>query len=282
MIIARLQGGLGNQMFQYAAAKSLASHHKVPFKLEAITSLNKDRKRELSLSAFDAPFSIASPHEVKKFIPIPKLYRHIPAIFRAMTKNIYAEKHFHFDPAFFELGSEIFIDGFWQSPKYFEKIQEEIRRDFVIKKEFITHLSNKISELHAVNSIGVHIRRGDLLNPKTAAFHGVLPREYYYKGIELLSKEMQDPFFYFFSDDVEWVRSNIDLPNRSEIISLSSIEDFYLLSNCRNNIIANSSFSWWAGWLNANSRKTVVAPKHWFAVTSINTSDLIPPNWIRI
>lgn len=285
MIIARLQGGLGNQMFQYAAAKSLARRNHTDFKLETITSLQKDSKRILELSKLQATYTLADYKEVKAFIPFPGLYRHVPSLLKHISHGVFREKHFHFDPSFFNTSTSVFLDGFWQSPKYFENISEEIRKDFLVKKELVTKWDDKIKVLQNTNSVSVHIRRGDLLNPKAAAYHGILQPSYYENAMGLLRKQISDATFHFFSDDINWVKNNISLPAMSELTSLqthSAIEDFHLMKNCSHNIIANSSFSWWAAWLNSNDSKKVVAPKNWFAVDSISTEDLIPESWIRL
>jgi hypothetical protein len=132
----------------------------------------------------------------------------------------------------------------------------------------------------------VHIRRGDFLNEKITAYHGVLSAFYFEKAIGLIREKIPSASIYFFSDDIEWVKQNLAVDKNSVFVSSfitrSAIEDFYLMTKCKHNIIANSSFSWWPAWLNNNPDKIVVAPKKWFADSSINTNDLIPQDWIRI
>ncbi|HEY6505829.1 MAG TPA: alpha-1,2-fucosyltransferase [Chitinophagaceae bacterium] len=284
MIIARLQGGLGNQLFQYAAAKALSLKLNTPFKLETITSLQKDRQRQIALNDLHAKFELATKKEIKQFLYFPALYRHQPAFFANLGKHIYREPHFHFDPNFFRLDDPVFLDGFWQSPEYFKDIEDIIRQDFTVKEELIKNVKEKGKELESKASVAVHIRRGDFLNSKAATYHGVMNAEYYLNGLRLIQEKIPGASIHYFSDDIEWVKTNLPADNAEFVSSYtkSAIEDFYLMTKCRHNIIANSSFSWWPAWLNNNSGKIIVAPKNWLADSRINTNDLISPGWIRI
>ncbi len=285
MIIARLQGGLGNQLFQYAAARALSARLGKSFKLETITALQKDKLRDVALQATLAHFEMATTKEVKEFVFFPSLYRHRPNFFSKLGKHIYREPHFQFDKNFLHLTDPIFLDGFFQSPRYFEDISTIIRQEFRIREELTMRVSKKAAELEELPSVAVHIRRGDFLNPKTAAYHGVLDATYYAKAVEFIQEKIPGAFFYIFSDDIEWVKDNIPLPTGTEFVSSftkSPIEDFFLMTKCRHNIIANSSFSWWPAWLNNNQGKMVIAPKRWFANPNMNTSDLIPGEWTRL
>jgi Glycosyl transferase family 11 len=285
LIITRLQGGLGNQLFQYAAARALATRLDKPFKLEIITTLQKDKKRDIALYDLQANFELAEKKELKEFIFFPSLYRHKPAFFSRFGKNVYREQHFHFDKKIFQLTDPVYLDGFWQSPLYFRGIESILKQDFTVKDELVKNVTARGKELAGKDSIAIHIRRGDLLNPKAMAYHGVLDKTYYEKAIRLLAQKVSSASFHVFSDDIGWAKQNLVLPAGTEFVSSitkSAIEDFYLMTKCRHNIIANSSFSWWPAWLNDNPRKIIVAPKNWFADNRINTDDLIPPEWIRI
>lgn len=284
MIIVRLQGGLGNQLFQYAAAKALSTKLNVPFKPETITSLRKDKQRTIALHDLHTQFELATEKEVRRFVFFPSLYRHKPGLFSKFGRNIYREPHFHFDPHFFQLKQPVFIDGFWQSPLYFKDIDAIIRRDFTVKEELIKNVREKGKELAGKPSVAVHIRRGDFLNPTIAAYHGVMDEKYFSGAIEIMQEKIPGMSVHYFSDDIEWVKKNMPAAN-AEFVSAytrSAIEDFYLMTQCRHNIIPNSSFSWWTAFLNNNPDKIVIAPKAWFANENMNTGDLIPVDWIRI
>lgn len=285
MIIARLQGGLGNQMFQYAAARALAHRIGSPFKLESLTSLQKDKQRSIALRDLHTNFDMADRREIRKFVSLPGLYRHNPALLSKLGRHIYREPHFHFDPHFFSLTAPVFLDGYWQSPKYFADIEKEIRQEFTIRPERIRNVEEQAREMRERPSVSVHIRRGDFLRPKIKSYHGVMSAFYFEKAIGIIREKLPEMYIYFFSDDMDWVKQNLVVNKNSEFISgqgRTAIEDFYLMSQCRHNIIANSSFSWWAAYLNTNPDKIVIGPQKWFAVSGINTDDLMPTDWQRI
>ncbi|MEI9909720.1 MAG: alpha-1,2-fucosyltransferase [Bacteroidota bacterium] len=204
MIIARLQGGLGNQLFQYAAAKALAIRLNKSFKLETITSLQKDKLRHIALHDLHATFELATKEEVKQFIYFPSLYRHKPSFFTNFGRHIYREPHFHVDQQFFQLNDPVYIDGFWQSPLYFKSIEPIIREDFSVKPGLIKNVIEKGRELESQSSVAVHIRRGDFLNAKAAAYHGILDTAYYQKAISLIAEKVPGISLHVFSDDIEW------------------------------------------------------------------------------
>jgi hypothetical protein len=272
-------------LFQYAAGKALSTRLNKPFKLETITSLQQDKQRHIALQDLEIKFELASRDEIKQYVNFPALYRHKPSLFSRFGRNIYMEPHFQFDKQFFELKDPVFLDGFWQSPKYFTSIDSIIRQDFIIREELIRNVIEKGKLLEQQPSVAVHIRRGDFLNTKAVSYHGVLSAFYYEKAFGIIREQVPSFRLYFFSDDIGWVKQNLAVHKDAEFISSnqhSAIEDFYLMTKCRHNIIANSSFSWWPAWLNANPEKIVIAPKKWFVDTTIDTHDLIPDNWIRV
>ena len=284
MIIVRIQGGLGNQLFQYAAGSSLAQHLGTICKLD-VSSLHNKQLRQLELNYFSFEPLIATHKEIKDFVWFPSLYRHSPALFSKLGKNIYREPHFHFDKNFSQLTNPVYLNGYWQSEKYFLANENRLRNELTIKHELISHLAGRVQEWFSKETIAVHIRRGDYLQKKIQDYHGILTADYYNNAIAAIAVKVNNPFFCFFSDDINWVKENINIQHPHEFVSgytKSAIEDFYLMSQCKHNIIANSSFSWWAAWLNKNTGKTVIAPQNWFSNANLDTKDLIPQNWLRI
>jgi hypothetical protein len=177
------------------------------------------------------------------------------------------------------------LKGLWQSPLYFAKYQDEIRKIFTIKENYIDNLDSIANDIKNSQSVSVHIRRGDYLSKIAYRELGLTSIEFYKKSIAYMSETITNPQFYFFSDDIEWVKSEFHLPNANFVSgekTKNNIEDFYLMSQCKHNIIANSTFSWWAAWLNENPEKIVVAPIKWFNKLRHSTKDLIPEKWIRI
>jgi hypothetical protein len=184
-----------------------------------------------------------------------------------------------------ELPSRCYMEGYWQSEKYFKSVAELIRSEFT----FATAL-NAINEKYAAqiavsNSISLHVRRGDYAsNPRTLAIHGLLPLDYYHRAVDFISQRVPDPTFFIFSDDMNWVRENLRIPHPCHFVTCNSAGDSYndmrLMSMCRHHVIANSSFSWWGAWLNPSEDKIVIAPKRWF--TERDSSELIPNDWVRL
>lgn len=285
MIIVQLTGGMGNQLFQYAAGKSLALFKHTVVKFDT-SFFDTQKSRSLDLKYFDLDLNIASQEEIQRL----QQQKLIAKIFQKMgpphTRKAYREPFFHFDANFFSTNNDVYLKGNWQSEKYFKPFEKQVRNNLLIKQEYTSHLENPGKELGASSSVSVHIRRGDYLQQKTLDYHGILSKEYYNEAIQKIAKKVPGARFYFFSDDIEWVKENLQLDHPCEFISgktsHSAIEDFYLMQNCRHHIIANSSFSWWAAWLNKNAEKIVVAPKQWFKQGPKDTYDLLPEEWIKI
>ena len=179
------------------------------------------------------------------------------------------------------------MDGFWQSDKYFLKYESEIRKDFSFPSFTDRVNINLLSEIINSNSVSIHIRRGDYIQMNSAIeSHPLCSIKYYQSAISKIKEIIEKPKFYFFSDDIEWVKNQFFSVENAIFVNHNkgkdSYKDMQLMANCKHNIIANSSFSWWGAWLNPNPKKIVIAPKNWFKDTSIDTSDLIPSTWIRL
>jgi hypothetical protein len=174
-----------------------------------------------------------------------------------------------------------YLKGYWQSEKYFEGISKTICKHFSFPP-FTDNKNKALLELivHS-NSVSIHIRRGDYLKNN---LNWSLDIEYYYRAIDLIKEKVNNPIFYIFSDDMQWAETNIKVPNCHFINhnkGNDSFRDMQLMSNCKHNIIANSSFSWWGAWLNNNEDKKVIAPNKWLS-TMEGTRDIIPDSWIQL
>jgi len=292
MIITQLCGGLGNQMFQYAAGRSLAYSLNTELKLD-ISLFREGALREYHLSAFNITENIASHMDLKKVNrPLGWKVKHPVEASRSMiqrmaTVKYVKESHFNFDPEILILSDNVYLDGNWQSEKYFKDIERIIREDFTLSEEpdyLNKHMAGKIRNCEAVS---LHVRRGDYVSdPITTAYHGICSEEYYCGAISKLEGYVQNPHFFVFSDDPAWAKENIDTRYPTTIIDFNGSErdynDMRLMSLCKHHIIANSSFSWWGAWLSNNSHKIVISPKKWFNKPDINSQDLIPEFWIRL
>lgn len=295
MIIVKLQGGLGNQMFQYAIGKQLSLLHKTRLKLDL--SFLQDRTprkhftfRDFELESFDINCEYTTAKETKIFNNnslINRIKRRL-----SQTKFIY-EKNHNFQKNIFQSGDQIYLDGYWQSEKYFNRIRDILMNDFTLKKTISDKMNSKdplnilVQSIKNSNSVSVHFRRGDYISDEVVnSFHGTCSNQYYLNAIDLIAQKVRSPHFYLFSDDPEWISSNPIFNGFPYTIAATSDMhiDMHLMSLCQHNIIANSSFSWWGAWLNRHSEKMVIAPERWFANDIMNqqTRDLIPQNWIRI
>lgn len=282
MIIVQLTGGLGNQLFQYAAGKTLALHHNTAVKVD-VSHYQQNKDRKLDLNQLTIPVTIANQEEISEFINTGLISKALARLQPAHARKVYREPSFRYDPSFLDARSHVYLKGYWQSEKYFDRYRSEIFNEFKVRQELVNKVSDFAAKLQSEISVSVHIRRGDFLNTIALDHHGILDGDYYKRAIKLFPANAK---FYFFSDDIDWVKSQqlTDKPYEfvSGVLTSSAIEDFYLMSQCHHNIIANSSFSWWAAWLNDNPNKTVIAPGKWFNKAGHDTSDLIPPGWQRI
>lgn len=292
MLIIKLDGGLGNQMFQYAVASILAKkrNEKILIDNNSFKQIEKKKgytPRNFELSIFDNSYIEALASEILYFQQLStanKLKKKLGFNY----PKVYKEKSFGFDENLLSINVPIYLKGYFQSYKYFHGFEDYVRNLF----SFPVHsLSQKnidlIPILQKENTIAIHVRRGDYVTDTlTNQFHGVCSFEYYTKGILEITSKIENPTLVFFSDDCEWVKQNFDRLTFNKIFithnkGINSWIDMYLMSICSHNIIANSSFSWWAAWLNNNKTKIVVAPKKWFQAKEIDINSIIPEQWIK-
>ena len=284
-------GGLGNQMFQYAAGRNLSVKLQNEFKIDhsflETDAKGEYTKRHYELNVFNCIQTKSDNSELntikqlQKTEMLPKLYN---KLFLNNTFTIFNEKNTLYNSAIENLNGNIYLNGFWQSEKYFLSIHETLLKEFSLKQTLSQEaeiLKNKIiSDQH---SVSIHFRRGDYVHLASAnTFHGTTELDYYHSAMDVIKAKITNPSFYIFSDDMNWVKENFKIEKATYIEELKSYEDLELMKTCEHNIIANSSFSWWGAWLNDNTEKTVIAPKQWFKDKTIDTSDLIPAAWLKI
>ncbi|WP_298709793.1 alpha-1,2-fucosyltransferase [Chitinophaga sp.] len=278
MILVQLKGGLGNQMFQYAAGRTLARQHDVPLFLDK-DSYEPGQGRMYGLGGLHITANIAGADMIPRPGFLQKAFNRLAP---ASMRNVYREKHFHFDPAFFSLRPPVYLKGYWQSWKYFEPVKDLIREEFAFKTAFSPEILAKAQALRSSNSVAMHFRRGDYTSTSAAQYHGISEPEYYQKAAE----RYPGANFYIFTNDPAWVKDNlpqgIDYEILSGSLSHTQYEDLFLMSSCRHQVIANSSYSWWAAWLNRYEGKRITAPKRWFVAEGLHDGDLIPAGWDRI
>lgn len=296
MIITKLSGGLGNQMFQYAAARSLSLkwHQKlmIDTSLFSIHHANVD-KRSYALGIFKNIRPVFSNNFLSSgFYMHSRWDNRIRNIAGIKKRKVLKEITHSFNNSFNEIEPPVLLDGFWQSEKYFKLHQNIIRSDF----EF-SEFDEKDKNIHVLEdilrneSVSVHVRRGDYVKYGTDnMFSGLCDSDYFQMAIKKLSEEQGNKKFYFFSEDPEWVKNNLIHDNLNATIvtgntsNYDSWKDLYLISKCKHHIISNSSFSWWGAWLNNNPAKRVIAPKIWFKTYDpfYLQNDIVPESWIRL
>ncbi len=292
MIIVRLQGGLGNQMFQYAFGRALSEHYKRPFHLDLRSLLDRTPTEEFVFRDFDLDLFNISDLNIAD--------ENLLSIFngKSYLKKILNKPHFYkeislnYDSEVFNLSSRrILFEGYWQSEKYFNKIKDTIRKEFYIKENFNLNQEKLFNLITSTNSVCVNFRRTDFVTLKKAnTIHGVPPMDYYYNAVKLLKKKGLKFNFFVFSDDIEWCKLNFHLDEDLIYLDHSSFKGerfsiyFKLMQSCKYFIIPNSTFAWWAAWLSNYNEKIVITPKTWFAdsVLQSQTQDLIPSTWLRL
>lgn len=288
MIIVRILGGLGNQMFQYACGYALAQSKNTPLKLD-ITGFDEYPLRRYELDKFNLQADYASEEEIKRLkykslSLAEKVTRKIMRKGIPLSDHYYKERHFHYDPDLTKAGQDLYLDGYWQSEKYFAGYRDDLLKAFTLKTDLHKQTLRYRKMIEESEAVSLHIRRGDYVsNPHTNSIHGTCSLEYYKKAVSRIAQRVEDPHFYIFSDDLAWAKENLTFIKEITFVELDEEipdhEEMYLMSRCRHNIIANSSFSWWGAWLNRNPQKTVIAPRQWFQVDDFDTRDLLPSDW---
>lgn len=288
MIVTRIIGGLGNQMFQYAAARTLSQRIKVPLQLD-LTGFEAYKLHAYGLNNFNI---VESPAKLSDYVigePVSMLGKINKLIGLRTRLQIYRENGLAFNARVLELPSHTYLDGYWQSENYFLTAEKQIRNDFSFKVVPDAVNQECLDHIKSVIAVSVHIRRGDYVsNPVVNSVHGVCDLDYYQRAVKFLRSYLQseDLHFYVFSDDPEWVKQHMDFGPASTFVSHNNAsknyEDLRLMSACSHHIIANSSFSWWGAWLNPSQDKVVIAPKKWFQSEDLDSSTIVPVNWIRL
>lgn len=278
-----MQGGLGNQMFEYACAKALSIEMDVPLVFDlTFYSLYKHKKWNwpyqcdiFNIKANTTKVSLTGLlFFLLKKIGCDKI---IPSLDDRRVRELYANGTFP---------KSCIIDAYMQSPYMFEKYRQMLLNDFTFKGQMDDRNYSVAKEISSCNSVSIHIRRGDYLNQ---GYLAVQELDYYRKAMNYIQERENEITYYIFSDDLQWCKENFDNEYNLYYVDVNShgkaYNDMRLMSLCKHNIIANSSFSWWAAWLNTNNDKIVIAPKNYCCSQEANDSKLskiIPNDWILI
>lgn len=290
MIITKLTGQLGNQMFQYALGKALAEKNKAEFKLDISGFENPYPFWKYTLNHWNIIENPATKSEIMRFKKYNWKKGRLWFWYNRLiaSRSYYAdERQFHFEPWILTLKDPVYLDGYWQTEKYFKDIEPIIRKEFTLKNQLSDTSLEFLRQIKKENAVSLHVRRGEMASVKRIhEWHGTCSVEYYNEAIRKIGELSANPHFFIFSDDPAWVKKHITPPFPTIYVTGNlehPEEDLYLMSMCKHHIIANSSFGWWGAWLNPRKDKTVIAPKKWFAnAPRNNTKDLIPDSWIKL
>jgi len=273
MIIVKLQGGLGNQMFQYALGRHLAILNKTGLYLDQSLLFDDPNKRKYGLDAFNI---VRSEH----ISVISKLnLRYNP------PKSLNEKQPFICDKSIIETHGNIILTGFWQNEKYFSSVESIIRQDLKLTGKYQQCFLYLLKQINPNNSVAIHIRRKDYVTDVNANnFHGTCSIEYYKSAMGIIESKLS-PHYYFFSDDINWVKKNLSTKKPATYVNWRTNHvsvDLQLMSLCKHHIIANSTFGWWGAWLGKNEKQIVIAPDPWLDSKKWDTSDIYPDSWIRL
>ena len=290
MVLVQLNGGLGNQLFQYALGRRIAIDRGVELRFE--TAAFEIQNREYKLHHFNVKGSPASMNEIERFIRreqnpwllmVSQLWN---AKKRYYRRIIVDEQAVPFDKNILKVSEDVFLRGYWQSEKYFKAIEPVLREDLTLKTPPSGLNPGLAQQIRSCTAISLHVRRGDYVTDSaTNQTHGALSVEYYQTAADVILRCIPDATFFIFSDDIPWTKENLNIKSPTIFVNhndeMTDYEDLRLMSLCRHHVIANSSFSWWGAWLNPNRKKMVIAPKKWYSI-DVDTKDLIPEDWMLV
>lgn len=280
-------------MFQLAAGLALAKHHDCELRLDIASFESNPVHQGFELQkVFGLDIAQATEDEYRRVLgwrgeeQVRKLLMH-PWLAWARSTGYVAEPHFHYWDKFQSSPENSYLDGYWQTEKYFLAIAPLIRDAFSFVPPLTIRNQEFADQLASCNAISVHVRRGDYVTNSAAnQIHGCCSLEYYENAIKTMLNIVNADHFVVFSDDPHWVKANLDMPSHTIFIDyntgVESYNDMRLMSLCRHHIIANSSFSWWGAWMGGNPDKVVVAPKRWFQSALPDPSDLYCKEWVLL
>jgi Glycosyl transferase family 11 len=296
MILIRLMGGLGNQLFQYAAGRALALRNRAPLKLDL--TLLEDRNggehavfRNFELGAFLIEAEFATTDEIRYFNPTPKtLFGRIGHRLKKsfLPNRVYLEQGRTFDPTIPELPAPMCIVGSLQSERYFAPISRQLREELTFRDTLCDTARPIATAIDAGESVAVHVRRGDYVsNPHYCALLGAVEPDYYKSAFTFIESRLTNPHYFIFSDDISWCRQHFMSDHSltfvdAEATGGAAIQDLMLMSSCRHFIIPNSTFGWWGAWLGKDPDKLVIAPRKWSKSGQLDSSDRIPESWHQL
>ena len=298
MVIVRIRGGLGNQLFMYAAGRALAAWHRVPLRLDLAAYRDGSESAAFGLRHFAIPIDEAGPEAVARLreraaaglgsFSLWAAIRARVAVALGMRRPSVFEAGGQFAgtylPAILATPSEVYLDGYWQSEQYFSAMAGELRRDLRLTDPPSGPNLDTAREIESCESVSLHVRRGDYAGKAFLSDAlGVLPAGYYRSAARIAAGGMARPRVFVFSDDPDWAEAHLGLDFPTTLVRHNgpeqAHEDLRLMSLCRRHVIANSTLSWWGAWLSHSPDQVVVAPRDWFQ--KVPMPDIVPARWLR-
>ncbi len=294
MIIIQMAGGLGNQMFQYALYKQLTGMRKT-VKMDDEAGFREDAQRNPALAAFGIAYERASRQEIEEMTDSSMAFTaRVRRKLFGRQRRAYFEENKCFQPKIFDW-DDIYLEGYWQSEKYFRDVGNLLKKEFSLESVrrnrdngygLSEEAERYLNRIEQGESVSIHVRRGDYLLPQNQDLFGNICTDMYYENaVKKMMESRPDCTFYLFTNDNQWaaerLRERKDFPIvLVELPGNRDYETLMLMSRCRHNILANSSFSWWASYLNDNPDKQVIAPAEW--MNGWDCSDIYRADMIRI
>ncbi|WP_154114989.1 alpha-1,2-fucosyltransferase [Vibrio cincinnatiensis] len=285
MVIVKITGGLGNQLFQYATGKALAKKLSCELALD-LSFYPTQTLRKYELDKFNIEARIATTKEITLAGGgndiVSRLMRKFGLTSIIFPQYIKERESIKYVDKIDQCQSGAFLDGYWQNPRYFSQIKAELVQELTPKHSLSTPaLIWKERIAPSSTSVSLHVRRGDYVdNAHTNSVHGTCGLDYYRAAVNKVLETVENPTFYVFSDDIEWCKENLGSLGQLVYIAdtQSAIDDLMLMSFCQHHIIANSTFSWWAAWLAGDG--VVVAPIKWFTSELRINKEIFPQKWL--
>ena len=280
MIIVRIQGGLGNQLFQYSLYESFREKG-IMSKVDISTYIDGRETRTLELNRLGLKFDVADKRELHSYFADDAVFS--DKVFRYLIgkRKYIKERQYDFNPQILQT-TDGFLNGYWQSEQYFQSVSSKIREQICFQNTDTEAIRNRETQIAQSNSVSIHVRMGDYLQ-QSEIYGNICTKEYYRKAIQYISERVENPVFYVFSDEPEKAAemlADYEFYAITENSGVDSYKDMYLMSCCKHHIIANSTFSWWGAWLGKKPDKIVVTPSKWNQMCQKN--DICCKGWIMI